>query len=371
VIVAEEPNPYFNQSIRYVGDDHHPRDVTIRDCRMSVGHLQVGILVVNAARVVIESNVVHSHDRPLGMTLGKLLENRTYRSRFRRLLMSGYSAQKRGLNKAMKAGLHDHSRYVVDISTTRAVSFVTDKTLIAAWTVALRNSPVPQGSDPEAARKHLRRVADQMLLTGRNSKTNPALAAWFAGLALPPSVSQGIVVGGTHDGEMRIAGNTVHGALQGIHVGASARLPKARGPEPRGLDTPASVAGRIRIQGNTIQITLPADAKGERHGIFVGNFDSATIEGNFLTLSNYARTQRTPIDAIRVYGYLGRMLFVRANHVASPFTVGIRVSSPVNFPNAAGPTSKRWRVTDNVAYEALHPVFISPGNMPVVAADNT
>jgi hypothetical protein len=163
--------------------------------------------------------------------------------------------------------------------------------------------------------------------------------------ATVPAGSQGIVVGGQVSTDVRISGNTVSGCLQAIHCGLSDR-------EPRSL-------GRVAIDRNTAFVVMPPDSVGERHGIFLGSCQSATVRDNYLELVTTTVGRR--IEAIRVWGKLGPFLEVVANHV-SGFTVGARIKT-----QPLGEDRPRWRVVDNLFLGATTAVEASPG---VVTAPN-
>ena len=179
--------------------------------------------------------------------------------------------------------------------------------------------------------------------------------------------ARGIVVGGMVATEARITGNTVRDVIQGIHVGISTKRQRNPGPGQGVADT----AGRVIIAGNTAHIVLMPESAFERHGIFVGNCQSLLIQDNFSTCDRVSTAARLAIDGIRVYGFLGPFAYITRNHL-SGFTTGIRVAALNNTSD--GPSSM-WRVVDNIAVGAAHPVdqslktgtatSVTPtGNMP-------
>jgi hypothetical protein len=123
--------------------------------------------------------------------------------------------------------------------------------------------------------------------------------------------AQGIVVGGTVAPDVRILNNTLTNVLQGIHVGVS-HHETSRGNPDR--------IGNLLILGNTIHVAFPNVSRRiikERHGIFVGNCNSLVIENNFLSLQRFSTTANSNIDGIRLYGFLGRRIIIRQNHLTS------------------------------------------------------
>lgn len=123
--------------------------------------------------------------------------------------------------------------------------------------------------------------------------------------------AQGIVVGGSIAPDVRILNNTLKNVLQGIHVGVS-HHETSRGDPDR--------IGSLLILGNTIHVAFPNISRRiikERHGIFVGNCNSLVIENNFLSLQRFSTTANSDIDGIRLYGFLGRRVIIRQNHLTS------------------------------------------------------
>src|SRR5690606_24423110 len=70
-----------------------------------------------------------------------------------------------------------------------------------------------------------------------------------------------------------------------------------------------------------------------RHGIFVGNCERLSIDSNELDLNRMTRANKVPIDAIKVWGVLGRKGTITnndifsSNRLANSYTTGIRVKN--------------------------------------------
>ncbi len=137
--------------------------------------------------------------------------------------------------------------------------------------------------------------------------------------------SQGIVVGGKVANDIRILNNRIEHTLQGIHIGVSQRE-SSQGSH-------LSIENLL-ISGNTIYVSLPNLSGGvnERHGIFVGNCKSLVIENNYLSLQRFRGTAASPVDSIRVHGFLGDRIIIRQNHLTRMGTFG-GFSQPVNVTN--------------------------------------
>ena len=170
----------------------------------------------------------------------------------------------------------------------------------------------------------------------------------------PAVASQGIVVGGRKAEDVRILHNTIHGVLQGIHIGQSRRL---KDRDPNVIDQ----TDRLQVLGNTVSVLLPAILPYERHGIFCGNCDSVVIENNKVLIRRSKDTQRTHIDGIRVFGQLGRLVKVCQNHIKVP-TVGIYFN-PLNEPLDQIPDSM-WLFADNIVEDPVTGETLEVGDRP-------
>ena len=127
--------------------------------------------------------------------------------------------------------------------------------------------------------------------------------------------------------------------------------------------------GHVVIADNALYVTLMPESAVERHGIFVGNCTSLMIEGNHIECERLGAATRLDIDGIRVYGFLGRMLYVTRNDM-SGFTTGIRVAALNHKAIAA---TSMWRVTENIAFGATKTTDFSTklgGNSQVTSVGN-
>jgi hypothetical protein len=204
-------------------------------------------------------------------------------------------------------------------------------------------------------RDRLDRMFNQVLLT--SGSANPEFKSWFNGIVenSPAVASQGIVLGGTAADEIRIQSNTIAGVLQGIHLGVSHGVPKGtRGGRRKPGAVTRDTAGSAWVVSNTVNVVLPVDWRGERHGIFAGNVTSLVIDGNRLHVTRFGNED--PIDGIRVWGALGPRVLVENNHVDS-FTRSIWVH-PVN--PSAGERSL-WLVSRNLCARSSIRVVPEPG----------
>jgi hypothetical protein len=114
---------------------------------------------------------------------------------------------------------------------------------------------------------------------------------------------------------VRIEGNEVGPALQGIHVGLQA-------PGPAHLS-----AGQVVLDGNTVICAVPFFWGRQRHAFFVGNAASVSVTDNHARLvrTGTGTDRATDVDALRVYGDLGPWLHVRGLDLTGGFTAGVLV----------------------------------------------
>jgi hypothetical protein len=158
------------------------------------------------------------------------------------------------------------------------------------------------------------------------------------------AVGQGIVVGGSSAlVTARVVDNLVEGAIQGIHVGVSARDERHR--------TIQSVV----VARNVVHCAVPVSYDRDRHGIFVGNVRSAHVVDNVCTLRRIGAVQPrpTPVEGVRVHGELGPFLAVRQTSLQG-FTVGVRV-----VPLEPQPTARMWLVAETMA-DGAETTLIAP-----------
>jgi hypothetical protein len=117
-------------------------------------------------------------------------------------------------------------------------------------------------------------------------------------------------------------------------------------------------AQRVQVCGNSIYLRLPTDSLGERHGVFVGNANSISVQNNFVRLARVESDQ--PYDAIRVYGKLGSFLMVSGNS-SEGASVGVRVM-PVRPYTLVNTAERRlmWLVAETMAADSVRPVDAPP-----------
>ena len=320
--------------------------VRIRHCDLSMGHLQIGILLVNVARAHIEDNYLAVAPKPKRLSFERLVQNKAYRAKFRKMLISDATI-------GTKADVV-HKRDAAVSFGNYNVRFNTDDALAKDWKKLLDANP-PKANRIKRDRDlltHVERLADRILLNKGVIIGSPQAKRWYELLKQqhPAVASQGIVVGGRIVTDIRIINNTIHGVLEGVHVGVSRRA------SPQATH---DVAGRLKIEDNTIGITLAPVAFRERYGIFVGNCNSCIIENNYIRAKRFLFTIGKHIEGIRIFGYLGRMMIVRKNHLEN-FTIG----TYINPLNEISKQLFQWVVTNNISPNARIPLEIGERPKP-------
>jgi hypothetical protein len=308
----------------------------VRGCRLRVGDEQTGILLVNTPRSQVEDNVIQVTPKPASLNIGNLVAtNKAVRTRIGRLLASNLRTEARP--GTTTPGVTRSNNTITISAGNQAISFDTDPSVASSdvWENLVAANP-PTNVATLNLVNYVRDLIDVQLTEAATVGANAVLAPWLTAVVNEDEavMSQGIVIGGTETSDARILNNTVQGARQGIHVGASRR------EDSRG--TPI-LAQNVLINNNNLDIWLPPTGVRERHGIFVGNCNSLVIESNMVSLRTFTTTQNQRIEGIRVYGHLGKRMIIRQNHITPNFTIGIYVN-PINTVS-----TPLWIIHDNAA----------------------
>jgi hypothetical protein len=307
----------------------------IRGCTLRVGDQQTGILLVNTPRSQVEDNVIQVARKPASMSITNLVAVKEVRTRLSGLLASNLRTEARPTGGA--TGVTKRNNTITISTGTQSISFETDQTVAGGntWEALIANNPPQNVSTSTELVRYVRTLIDTQI-TAAAAGTASLLSPWFTAVVAEDEAvaSQGIVIGGTETIDARILNNTIQGARQGIHVGTS-RRENVRG-------TPI-LAQNVIIGNNNVDIWLPPTGVRERHGIFVGNCNSLIIESNMVTLRRFTTTSTQRIEAIRVYGHLGKRMIIRQNHITPNFNIGIYVNPLNNI------TAPLWIIHDNAA----------------------
>ncbi|MGY2134466.1 DUF6519 domain-containing protein [Hymenobacter sp. HD11105] len=311
-----------------------PGAVRICNCILQVGNQQQGILLVNMTTALVEHNTLGVYQASAPLSIKDVLAEPLLQAALRRRLISTLPNG--------PAGPSNPSPVLPSSSFTKAGRLRT------AWQTLLRTHPLGEGADPQAEARHLRKMAQRLLVDEEFRRSFPPLEQEITAIIQHsrPVGTQGITLGGRIARDVRVLNNTIEGSLQGVHVGLS---------HASAATAAADRADTVTIAGNTIGIVLsPLALAQDRHGIFVGNCNSLLIENNNIRLVRLPGTRLFPIDGIRVWGNLGDRLMITKNYVASAdgqrkhsFSNGI-VVQPEPRVNKR-PSTAQWVVMWNVA----------------------
>ena len=299
---------------------------TITGSTLVTGQLQTGMLLINVDRCSVRDNVVRAAPRP---RVRELLDIGRYRSLLRSNLLTAFVVGEKpdeerpaGTNATVVFGGH-----VVHFNTAGDLRRAGREN---EWQ-RLIDAEQPAGIDsPRALERFLTESATRALRP--DAVLSAPLRAAISTLLREElaAADQGIVVAGQRAAEVRIAGNTVHDAIQGIHVGLSS-------------GTQSGAAGVVWIEDNDVRVALPASAARDRHGIFVGGVGSLVVERNHIDIVRAPRRASTPTEGMRLFGVMGRRVIVRHNHLRPQFQTGITFA-PLNSPL---PPQPLWIITEN------------------------
>lgn len=287
--------------------NRRPERVTIADNRLLVGAWQVGVLVTDVTDVAIERNRVSL--RPAPLDVGIVFPGR-----------SMFAEQLAGMLRA--------SSTAVATRRARAVGDARLRPIVEEWVRADR--PVDTRDDVAFRRFVIRAASDPRATLGAT-----ALTALLAAAGELRAVGQGIVVAGSDAATVRITGNVVRGAVQGIHVAVS----QAGTPTIESVD-------EVLVAQNTVHLRVPATFSRDRHAVFVGNAESAHVTDTRASAERTAEIDGVPptaIDAVRLVGHFGPFIVVRGGSF-SGFSVGVRAD-----PLGLVPTQRVWSISDVMA----------------------
>ncbi|HEX6160194.1 MAG TPA: DUF6519 domain-containing protein [Thermoanaerobaculia bacterium] len=345
--------------------------VDVENCELRVGDEQVGILVINARRANIRNNRVRvippsqrgfkgkiNDLKARGGLVDGLIGNVTFALPRKQEAATdlrvagtpegtpapeGTPTQLKALQRKKIVRLPNRQPNFILPIGDRELRFTTDRKLVEPLQALLKRRP-PEKNDERTVVQHLRKLGQDLILGREKGEGGISDFLRLLEEEESSSASQGIVVGGTIGDEVVISGNTILGASQGIHVGLSHANPARTNPD-RG--------GRITVTGNHVQVHAVLGATRSRHAVFVGNADSITVRDNYAKLTRFAGvSDNLPIDGIRLFGYFGRYINVRENHIDA-FGVGIHVELRGEAPDK----KPMWQLYDNFLATADLPVF--------------
>ena len=299
--------------------------VSISQCEFYVGHLQIGVLVLNAHRTHIQDNRFVPSGPDVEPVL-KALRDKQFQDNLAR---SGLVYLK-SPSKIEEARRNKRLLEIPYRDTEEFNYFATDEGLLPFWKQRIEKKKQIveslSASNEYRLLMFLRRQLNRVLGARTLESNIKELQPWFEDINKDSQavIGQAIVVGGQYAEQVIIEGNDIIDAGQGIHVGLS-HATKDRTAE--GADR----ASRVIVRQNSLKCVLCTGAPMERHGIFVGNASSIAIADNYLTLRRLAGVRHLAVDGVRIYGFLGEFVQVRSNHIIA-FTRPIKLFECVDPP---------------------------------------
>jgi len=336
-----------SQSAIYVASDANAGDpgrVQICGNRLDVGDQQVGILVASASVSQISDNTVRLAAAPTGPQFrpNRLVARQLGTYIASHILLAtappppgpapGAPAAPAPAPAAPAAPAERTPRSAVG----RTVELANGVTLNLGGTAQIRRVITDFANSTSARRLTaernpriaLARYVAASVTEPHQAAIGTASANLLAAAAINArSIAQGIVVGGSRAPLVRIDGNLVQGAIEGIHVGLQAR-------GTRGL-----AAGQVTISGNTVGLIVPFFWARQRHAYYVGSVASLTMTDNHARLARTGNRDATAVDAVRVWGALGNWIEIRGLDLTGPFRIGVVIQTPVPGPARADPCS--------------------------------
>jgi hypothetical protein len=277
---------------------------TVTECEFYVGHLQVGLILLNVLRVDVRCNRFVPSG-PEVESIHQALRNKAF---LHNVVLSSLIGPIQA-----PAGLPGNELLQIFFAKEEKAFFLTDEALRPFWRSLLSDKmsymEVPVGN-AAFVRIGLQYQLEKVLRSRTVRMRNEVLQRWLKVIdgSHAAVIGQAILVGGRQAEALLIESNTIDRAVQGIHVGLSHSTADRTAA---GADR----AGRVIIRQNYIQNSLCVGGTPEHHGIFVGNAQSTSILDNHLTLLRQPGIRHLPAEGIRVFGFLGGMLLVRGNHI--------------------------------------------------------
>lgn len=278
--------------------------VKIYDCEFYVGHLQVGILIVNAAYVDIYRNLLV----PSGPNTESLREH-IKNKYFINDLATNAIVPAIETNRSISA---DHKVSVPINKGADAIEFLSDPALSSFWQAELRELEQQldgiDKDDVSVLHTILSRRVRKVIRGFRVGDGVGRLKNWFESLRGSEAfMNQGIVVAGRRAKNVNIANNEVRGATQGIHVGLS------HNTENKRSKADSDIAKSIAVQDNFVYSVFGAGSRIKHHGCFVGNAQKIQVLNNTFEIKRLFGMRHLPASAIRVHGFFGPLLRVVGN----------------------------------------------------------
>ncbi|MDB5244014.1 MAG: hypothetical protein JWP57_4640 [Spirosoma sp.] len=279
-----------------------PGWVEVRGNRLEIGALQVGVLITSAwVSTIIDNEIV----------LGPRLAREDERDPVNRGV-----ARELGRFVARHLDVEGEGQMITlpDGNKLRVGGGTEIRQLAADWA---RRTSAGRLLRERSPREALERFIVASLVEPQEVRVGAASTRFLtASVSGARAIGQGIVIGGYDAGLVRIEGNTILDAIQGIHVGVH--------PPGRSHGT----ANQVIVSGNAVFCRVPLFWTRQRHAIYVGNVNSLTMLDNRAhVVRTYGSSgDATSVDAVRIWGLVGSFLQVRGLHVTGDnFRYGVVV----------------------------------------------
>ena len=298
------------------GPDRQQTDrVTITANRLEIGDQQVGVLITSAGESEVTDNRIE---------LGQPIDEKPRLTRDVAGELSRFLA-----GHVLAAGAEGGSAVALpDEQTVRVGGSTQVKRLAAEWGKQATSTSITKAAN---VRDAFQRFALSALLEPHQAAISKASSGFLIdAVRTARSIGQGIVVAGERADRVRVVGNHVLSAIEGIHVGVGG----GKGDE--------RTAGQVVISDNTVENLVPFFWSRQRHAIYVGSSASSTLVDNHAHLSRgstftkSAELRGTPVEAVRIWGRLGPWLSVRGVDLTGAYAVGVRIQDTGNPQQQSG-----------------------------------
>jgi hypothetical protein len=356
-----------------------PARVRVHDCDLQVGHAQDGILLIDVERAELTGNRIAAGGNRVPFR--ELVRDEPSRARLAR----AYLVDRVGF-VAPRFPPAPGKTFIRAGAADRAFFFETVAELADVWPLILRQNPFAGRSSEIRIRKWIVRlsrwvlaaaadVGDRAILAGQDA----VFARLFVNIDRVRSITarRAITVGGRiapnlfqvrrwpdlrnnrsttirtdvpRQPDLVIQGNRLLGFSEGIHMALSHN-------SNRRIRDGVVVRSRSNLRGrrlrlyrvlagqNTIHLHIDPAAEA-RHGIFVGNAHSITVQDNLIEVvappPEGPQLGMPASTGIRIHGSLGPLLMVSRNHIT-----GCRRGVDADGLNPFESANRRWRVVDN------------------------
>jgi hypothetical protein len=206
----------------------------------------------------------------------------------------------------------------------------------------------------------VQRTAERLVADRALRERFPAVRDFFARATRQrlAAAGQGIVCAGSRLDEVRVAGNSLDGVLEGIRVAVSHDAPR---------DAPPDIVGSLEVSGNRIALRVPLDRSRGDQAVQIGNAHRAVISRNEVTYAPEAKGQ-TYGAGLDMVGFYGPFVLIAENMVQTQrgqMRVAIRMRHAAGEPGRA---EVLWRAVGNLAVGFGDLAFLFPAVMR--SADN-